>query len=65
MNRKMKTIFSKEDIEQYAKKEKQCMEKCIIEMGGDIDENARDELNVDLEEDAVYEDNCFEGFLGK
>lgn len=45
MNRKMKTIFSKEDIEQYAKKAKQCMEKCIIEMSGDIDENARDELN--------------------
>lgn len=41
----MKTIFSKEDIEQYAKKAKQCMEKCIIEMSGDIDENARDELN--------------------
>lgn len=65
INRKMKTIFSKEDIEQYAKKAKQCMEKCIIEMGGDIDENARDELNVDLEEDAVYEDNCFEGFFGQ
>lgn len=65
MNRKMKTMFSKEDIEQYAKKAKQCMEKCIIEMGGDIDENARDELNVDLEEDAVYEDNCFEGFFGQ
>ena len=61
----MKTMFSKEDIEQYAKKAKQCMEKCIIEMGGDIDENARDELNVDLEEDAVYEDNCFEGFFGQ
>ena len=43
-------------------KANQCMEKCVIEMGGDIDENARDELNVDLEEDAVYVDNCFEGF---
>ena len=35
----------------------------IYFLGGDIDENARDELNVDLEEDAVYVDNCFEGFF--
>lgn len=39
------------------------MEKCIIEICGDIDENNRVELNMDFEENAVFCGNCFDGFF--
>ncbi|MBR1930395.1 MAG: hypothetical protein IJ833_02830 [Lachnospiraceae bacterium] len=58
----MKTMFSKEEIEKYSQRSSQCMEKCIIEICGDIDENNRVELNMDFEENAVYCGNCFDGF---
>ena len=59
----MKTMFSKEEIEKYSQRSFQCMEKCIIEICGDIDENNRVELNMDFEENAVFCGNCFDGFF--
>ena len=59
----MKTMFSKEEIEKYSQRSFQCMEKCKIEICGDIDENNRVELNMDFEENAVFCGNCFDGFF--
>ena len=59
----MKTIFSKSEIEIYLDKTYECMEKCRIEICGDIDENAREEELTDFEENAVYSGNCFDGFF--
>lgn len=56
-------MFSKEEIEKYSQRSFQCMEKCIIEICGDIDENNRVELNMDFEENAVFCGNCFDGFF--
>lgn len=50
----MKTLFSKEDIERYSKQTYRCMDKCMIEICGNVDENDRCELITDFEEDAVY-----------
>lgn len=59
----MKNIFSKMEIEEYAKKAYQCFEKNSIDMGGDIDENGRNELSIDFEENIVYCANCFDGLF--
>lgn len=59
----MKTTFSKEEIEKYSQKTSQCWEKTVFNMGGDIDENDRNELNTDFEESAIYCDNCFNGLF--
>ncbi len=59
----MKTLFSKEDIERYSKQTYRCMDKCMIEICGNVDENDRCELITDFEEDAVYTGNCFDGFF--
>lgn len=59
----MKTTFSKEDFKKYSQKVSQCWEKTVYNMGGDIDENARNELNTDFEENAIYCDNCFDGIF--
>jgi len=59
----MKTIFSKSEIEIYLDKTYECMEKCRIEICGDMDENTREEELTDFEENAVYSGNCFDGFF--
>lgn len=56
----MKTIFGKEEIEMYSQKASQYCGKTVFNMGGDIDENDRNELNLDFEENAIYCDNCFD-----
>ena len=44
-------------------KTSQYWEKTVFNMGGDIDENDRNELNTDFEESAIYCDNCFDGLF--
>ena len=39
------------------------MDKCIIEICGNIDENDRYESIRDFEENVVYTGNCFDGFF--
>ena len=63
MGIRMKTPFEKEDIKKYSTRTYQCMEECIIDMGGDVDENVNDELNTDLLENTVYCGNCFDSFF--
>lgn len=59
----MKKAFKKEDIEQYSKKSCQYMENCVTEICGNIDENNRNELNVNFKEYTVYTGNCFESLF--
>lgn len=59
----MKTIFDKNEIESYSIKAYKCLEESIIEICGDIDEDAREDVIVDFEENAVYTGNCFDGFF--
>ena len=61
--KRMKTTFSKEEIEKYSQKAYQYWGKTVFNMGGDIDENDRNELNTDFQEDAIYCDNCFDGLF--
>lgn len=59
----MNTVFTKSEIEKYAEIAYECSNKCMIEICGDIDENAREQAIADFEENAVYSGNCFDGFF--
>lgn len=59
------TFFDKNEIESYSIKAYKDTKQSVINICGDIDESAREDVFIEFEENAVYTGNCFDGFLSR